>query len=136
MLKLSKIADYSVMIVCFLKKHETKKFSAAQIAKEVKINLPTVSKILKILCKGKILQSSLGVNGGYFINDNQTNISVYEIISLVDGNLNLTECSNNKNISCFLQNNCLAKNGWQEINQKIIEILQEYSINKFLKSNN
>ena len=66
MIRIGKMTDYGIVLLSYFASHpESKAFTARDLAGEAKLPLPTVSKILKTLCRGELLLSHRGVNGGY-----------------------------------------------------------------------
>jgi DNA-binding IscR family transcriptional regulator len=64
MLRVNKLTDYAVVVLCDLVRGQALR-SAADLSASSGVPLPTVAKILKQLTKTEILQSVRGVNGGY-----------------------------------------------------------------------
>ncbi|MCD6047262.1 MAG: system Fe-S cluster assembly regulator [Gammaproteobacteria bacterium] len=127
MLRISKLADYATMIMAYCAHAPEQSYTAKKIAEATKIQLPTVSKLLKLLAKGHLLLSQRGVQGGYQIAKPPREISMADIIAAVDGPIALTEC--NHGISdCGLIQNCATKHSWQLINIAIQDALSKVSL--------
>lgn len=126
MLKISKLADYATAIMNFLTL-TTVVVSAAEISQALSINVPTVSKVLKLLCEAELLHSSRGINGGYQLNRPAPQIFLIEILSAIDGEPALTECSQEHNL-CQQDKTCKVKRNWQAINQALMHILQNITL--------
>ena len=60
MLRISKLTDYAIVIMEALATQERGHLSASELAERTHISEPTVSKLLKVLTKEKLLQSQLG----------------------------------------------------------------------------
>ena len=65
MLKLGKLADYGTMIVTVLAADPARMYSAQDLAARTHVSAPTVSKLLKQLTKGGLVESLRGAHGGY-----------------------------------------------------------------------
>ena len=61
MFRLSKLADYGIVIMTNLARKPDRQFSAADIATDSLIPQPTVSKILKMLTRADLLTSHRGL---------------------------------------------------------------------------
>jgi len=72
MLKISRLTDYATAVVLFLQK-DNQLQSSELIAQAVGLEIPTVSKVLKLLTKAQILSSIRGANGGYQLAKNNAN---------------------------------------------------------------
>lgn len=127
MLKISKLADYSTVIMSFLASQAETLYSAAMIAKKTQIGLPTVSKILKRLNEARLLISTRGVNGGYQLARDPRLISLAEIIAVMDGKPAIIQCGLGDNI-CGHDQICGIRHNWQLINRKITHMLESLSL--------
>jgi FeS assembly SUF system regulator len=122
MLRVSKLTDYATVIMSYLALTPKTVVSAAQIAQEIHINLPTVSKILKILSEAGLVISFRGAGGGYQLARPITEITVAEVVTAIEGKLAMTECCINENI-CALDSLCSLKDNWKIINKMILTAL-------------
>lgn len=64
---------------------ENKKVGVREIAKEVELPLHFTGKILQDLVRKGILASAKGPNGGFYLSRPATDISLMEVISVIDG---------------------------------------------------
>jgi FeS assembly SUF system regulator len=133
MLKLSKLADYSTVIMAHLAASGSIQ-SAKHISTETSIPYPTVTKLLKILHKAGFLESFNGAMGGYGLGVDSSKISLLDIINAVEGELALTECSQYSN-TCSITANCCISHKWQVVNNSIRNALAGVSLGE-LTSNN
>ena len=84
---LSNTSKYAIraMIYLALNAKENKKIGIKKISKELDIPSPFLGKILQTLAKKKLLISTKGPNGGFAINKKPDEISVMDIIEIIDG---------------------------------------------------
>lgn len=118
MLRMSKLTDYGIVIMSYLAKTPKKMQSAAEIADNVEIAPPTVSKILKILTREGFLISQRGLKGGYSLALSADDISVADLVDALEGPIALTECSYAKGV-CQQERSCSVRQNWLRINQAI-----------------
>ena len=64
MLRISKLTDYAILIMVELTRRD-EMLSAHALAERVGVEVPTASKVLKLLTGGGLLHSYRGANGGY-----------------------------------------------------------------------
>ena len=84
MLRITRQTDYGIVLMTlFSGKSEKDVKSARDMAEETNLPLPTVSKILKSLTRGGLLESKRGVKGGYALSRASGEISVANIINAV-----------------------------------------------------
>ena len=98
--------------------------SASEIATATGLSLPNVSKILKALVRGGILESQRGVQGGYRLTRDPHWITVQEIIEALDGPISLTECADTGPDDCGVGTLCPMSANWRYINDRIRETLE------------
>lgn len=127
MLKLSKLTDYGLVVISYLAGCGEELVSARDIAERVQIGLPTVSKVLKLLVGAGLVQSTRGVNGGYFIARAPSAISVVDVIAALEGPVGITECSTTMGC-CSQEAVCSLRSNWQRVNQLVLNVLAQFSL--------
>jgi FeS assembly SUF system regulator len=132
MLRISKLADYAVVITAMMVKMPFIAYSATAIAEDRGLKLPTVRKVLKLLTNGRILKSVRGVGGGYSILVDVTNLSILTVVEAIDGPISLTECGDvNLGEGSDLKKcvtTCMLKPKWGVVNLVVRETLSNYKI--------
>lgn len=132
MLRLSKLADYAIVIASHSARVPEQTHTAAEIALTVNIALPTVQKILKRLGRAGIFQSERGPHGGYRLARRPEQISVAQIIAALEGPIGLTECSLAEN-HCQQAQGCDIRSNWALINRAIRIALETVSLADMVK---
>lgn len=127
MLRISKLADYGIVIMHCLGKQPGQFQSANDIAQQVHLATPTVSKILKLLAEAALVQSIRGSAGGYAISRPADDIKIAAVIAAVEGEPSLTECAHSKNL-CSQNSVCAVKHNWQLINHFVMHTLNSISL--------
>jgi len=123
MLRMGKLADYATVIMTYMAYEPGLVLNAQKVASAIGLELPTVSKILKMLTQGKLLRSQRGSRGGYALARTPDEISVAEIIDIMEGHpMGLTECSSSPGL-CARESICAVRANWQQISQTIREVL-------------
>jgi len=108
-------------------KDEKGMYNAKEIAETTDIPLPTVTRILKILSNGNLLESQRGPQGGYSLTRSAKDISVAEVIETMEGPISLTECASD-DCGCSYEPSCAVGKPWQKINKAIKEVLQNINL--------
>lgn len=127
MLRLSKLADYSTVIMVYMAQNPEVLCNTKELAIKTHLQRPTVSKLLKLLSNSGLLTSVRGTKGGYRLAKPADKISVTEIIDAVEGHRGLTECSYLKG-ECFLETVCHIKHNWNLINHAVATALSTISL--------
>ena len=108
---------------------EKKVYSAHDLSIQTKLKITTISKILTKLTKANITSSIRGVTGGYKLVMQAEDISVGNIIDIIDGKVALTVCvEEGENHNCDLVSLCPSQSNWQIINNTVREALNSVSI--------
>ncbi len=128
MIRLSRMADYSVVLMTYLASHPERPQSALDLTIASGLPGPTVGKLLNILARVGLLTSFRGVGGGYALTRTPGDISVAEVIHAVDGPIALTECIHDASGECNLEASCPARGSWQVINDVVRRALSSVSL--------
>ena len=129
MIKLSRMADYAILLVCKMSNDENKVYSSQELSIITSLKITTISKILTKLTKANVTDSIRGVSGGYKLTMQAEDISVGNIIDIIDGKVALTVCvEEGENHNCNLVSLCPSQSNWQIINNTVREALNSVSI--------
>lgn len=124
MIRLSKLADYGIVMMTNLVRHADRQHTAPEIAAQSHLPLPMASKILKALARGGVLVSHRGAKGGYGLARPAAAISVADVIVALDGPIALTACIEHAPGDCDIEALCPARANWQRINAAIRDALE------------
>ena len=128
MLRVTKLADYGIVILTHLANNRSIKANARDISGEVRLPLPVVSKILKLLARHGLVESYRGTKGGYGLARSPEAISVAQIIRALEGPIAVTECTDKLRGDCGLQTGCPVCTNWHRINQAIHQALETITL--------
>ena len=128
MLRMTKQADYGIVLMTYLASHPSRRFAAPELAAVAQLPLPTVSKILKLLGREGLLESHRGVKGGYSLARDPERISVAAMISALDGPIAFTECIEDTPGVCSQESICRLRTNWQRINHAVRQSLESISL--------
>lgn len=127
MLRISKLADYSMLILTRMCEAPGTLHPAQHLAELCQLEVPTVSKILKILQRNGIIDSVRGAHGGYRLTRQSDAIKVSEVIQAIEGPFGLTECSVAPGV-CSLEHNCRLRGNWQVIDREVHKVLDQITL--------
>jgi FeS assembly SUF system regulator len=132
MLKISKLVDYSVLVLCELASDPTESWSANRLADRLGLNQPTLAKICRLLSKAGLLRASRGAQGGYVLDEEPHAISLSAVIEAVDGDNELVICEKSDQ-TCPCLSHCHLQSAWLQIDLEIKSILQRKTIADFIR---
>lgn len=134
MIRLSKLADYGIVIMTQLARNavstDRSPQSAHRLADETSIPQPMASKILKLLAQADLATSRRGASGGYELARGAEAITMADIIEALDGPIAITECVDDVGAGCGIELLCPARTNWQRINGAIREALHGISLDE------
>ena len=136
MVRLGKLTDYGlVLMTCIARGQgaEAPLRTARDLARESRLPLSTVSKLLKELSQGGLLVSHRGIKGGYVLAREPREISVLEMIAAIEGPMALTECSTDVTGLCSIERRCPIKSNQQIINQAVREVLDKITLSDLIE---
>ena len=126
MLRISKLTDYAILMMVELTR-DGEMLSAHALAERIHVEVPTASKVLKLLSGAGLLDSFRGANGGYRVKRTAGEISVAEVIAAIEGPIAMTECSVEEGL-CTQEDNCELRGNWQRISLAVAEALNKVSL--------
>lgn len=127
MFRLSKLADYATVLMACLADEAGGLLSAQALAERTRLELPTVSKLLKQLAQVGLVQSTRGAAGGYRLARSANEISIADIIAAIEGPLGMTECSIHHGM-CGRENFCTVSSNLRKISAAVESALREVTL--------
>lgn len=127
MLRISKLSDYAIMVMVELSAQKGEIVSAHELAERTHLELPTVSKVLKLLCRAGLVRSFRGINGGYRMETDAASTSVAQVIEAIEGPIAMTECSVEEGL-CSQEALCSLRSNWQRISSAVARAMQGVSL--------
>ena len=116
-----------LMDICLYSRSEA--VTLKSVSKRQDISERYLEQIFSILKKGGIINSKKGAQGGYFLARKPKDITVGEILNILEGDLKIVSLSEEKNdIECFMQ-----KKIWNNINRQIETYFNSITLEELVK---
>ncbi len=130
-MRLSSMADYAVVTMSAAARHcgsaqlvgadgkKRLRVSAAQLADETGLPVPTVQKVVSLLTAAGLLRSSRGVGGGLKLARPAAAISLADIVEAIEGPIALTACvdsGKHGKHDCGFESACTVRPHWGVVN--------------------
>lgn len=128
MVRISRLTDYGIVLLSHIAAQPDGAHSAAELADELRLPLPTVSKLLGVLSRAGLLDSQRGARGGYALAAPPHEISIVRIVEALEGPVALTLCSSDANSDCEYEAVCSLPGHWRRINGAIRSALEGISL--------
>ena len=130
-------ADYAIRIMyCLAERNQT--ISAKQISDDSGVPSRFALKILRRLTQAGLTESFKGVSGGYQLARAADQISLGEIIEVIDGPIEINHCLSSE-LDCSrvqLKNECTFHRLFSAINQDIRSKLYDLPLSQFVPEKN
>ena len=128
MIRLSRLADYGIVVATHLARNPDRQQTATDIAAATAVPPAMTSKVLKLLTRARLLTSHRGALGGYSLARSPASISVAAIVEALDGPIAITSCTEPTPGDCSILALCPARANWERINRAIRDSLSEVSL--------
>jgi Rrf2 family transcriptional regulator, nitric oxide-sensitive transcriptional repressor len=89
---ISQTAEYALRAIVFLADHPAEAQTAEAIAKDTKVPVGYLAKIMQGLARSGLVTSQRGLYGGFTINRPIKELTIYDVIQAVDPIRRITEC--------------------------------------------
>lgn len=117
-MRLSNLADYAVITMCQAALHcGNGRVSAAELAAETGLPVPTVQKLVSKLTAAGLLRSVRGAHGGLQLGRPAAAINVADIVEAIEGPISLTACVDQH--PCDFEAGCSMRPHWPIINNAL-----------------
>jgi FeS assembly SUF system regulator len=127
MIRLNKMTDYAVVLMTELAL-SGEIMASADLARRTTLPQPAVAKLLKVLAQGGLTVAHRGRAGGYGLGRPAEDISVAQIIEVVEGPLAVTACIDGTHDNCELKRTCPMNGRWEMVNTVIRRALNGVSL--------
>jgi len=118
-MRLSNLADYAVITMSQAATHcGDGRVSAAELASETGLPVPTVQRLVSKLTAAGLLRSVRGAKGGLQLGRPAAAITVADIVEAVEGPIALTACIEDAS-DCDYEAGCRMKPHWPMINDAL-----------------
>lgn len=128
MFRLTRLADYAVILMSHLAERPDRFHNAAGVAEATGLPAPTVAKILGLMARADLLRSHRGHSGGFSLARPPTGITVADIVRVVDGPVALTECIEEGPDNCGIESLCRVRGYWQKMNEAVKRALEDVTL--------
>jgi Rrf2 family iron-sulfur cluster assembly transcriptional regulator len=128
---LSNTSKYAIRATIYLALHARgdEKLGIKKISSDLNIPSPFLAKILQTLVKRKMLASTKGPNGGFSLIGDAKKITLYEIVTVIDGNDIFDKCLISMR-NCHEEDTpCPVHSQYEPIRSEMIRLFKEQTIN-------
>ena len=131
-MKISSQGRYAVRTLIDITTTQKEYVSISEISERQNVSIKYLEKIMRILVKGKLVESLMGSNGGYKLAKRADKISVAEIFALTGDNPNLAPCQISKE-KCPNSKNCSTIGYWATLQKLIYDNLTKITLKDIIE---
>jgi len=126
---LAKSTEYAIRALVYvqLKNWEEKRPGVVEIATEIEAPAAFSAKILQTLTRHKLLDSAKGRGGGFFFNEEQTELTLYQVIHVMEGDACFHRCGFGLK-SCNDENPCPLHDKYKVVRDGFYDIVKKETI--------
>jgi Rrf2 family protein len=127
-LQITNQADYATRAMFYVAKHGQDKLVPSNvIAEEMKISQMFLSHINSLLSLAGLIHTRRGARGGIALAKDPSEITLYDIVSAVDGPVVLRRCHSDPT-ACERREACEIRPFWDETNDMLVDKLKSISL--------
>ncbi len=129
-MKITQETDYALRILIYLgEAGKGVKIDAKTISEAEGVTLRFTLKILRKLAQSKIVVSFRGVNGGYALDDEPSELNMKRVIEAIEGPIYINKCLYDENL-CNLSRSttCKLHYTFSEIQERVLKEFEDTTI--------
>jgi Rrf2 family protein len=103
------------------------------IARRQGISVKYLEQLVIPLRKADYVKSVRGPKGGYMLAKHPKEITVGEIVKVLEGGVNLADCIENPNL-CEKSTDCLTRGLWEEATKAVYDTLHSVTLSEMIET--
>jgi Rrf2 family protein len=133
MLKLSKKVEYGLIAIRHIASVNNQISTVKEISEKYSIPGDVLAKVMQKLTKGKLITSYQGAMGGYTLARKAEEISVMDVISVIEGTqMGITQCFTEEPENCSIYLNCTIKNPLGKIQHNLEHVFTSMKVSEIV----
>ncbi len=124
------------MLVDIAAHQDNGKVKIKDISSRQDISQKYLEQIITTLSKYDLVRGERGPQGGYILTRPASDISVAEVVRLIEGGLSPVPCIKENGVECDNKDNCTTLDMWMRIEEAVTKIMTETSIQDLLDDAN
>ena len=129
----SKACEYGIRALTVIGKFhlEGERIGIKEICRISKTPESFTAKILQNLVKRNIIGSQKGPSGGFYISRDLEEISLFEIVNVIDGEVIFNKCGVGLN-NCDAKNPCPLHNQYEKVRSELIKMCKSSNLSQLV----
>ncbi len=129
-MKISTKSRYGLKAVHYLAKNADEVLPITKISADLGISQDYLEQLLRLLKKAEIIQTTRGVQGGYALSKKPCEITVGEVLRVLEDNLQIVDCVGGSCKPCGID--CPTKDIWEKVHIAINQTLDNITLDQML----
>ena len=126
-MKTSRKTDYALHALIIMARNKKIEYSALELAEIENVSASYLAKVMQTLSRNNIVMSSEGKSGGYRLNRKAEDISVSEVVEVLEEDKNVFDCVDQIH-GCTIKDRCKIHAVFKDAYQEMLDKLRETSI--------
>lgn len=116
------------MLIDIAAYQDSGKVKIKDISSRQGISVKYLEQIVTALSKGGIVKGERGPQGGYTLTRPASDITVAEVVELLDGGVSPVSCIKENGVECDMKDRCSTLDMWIRISKAVMDIMKETTI--------
>lgn len=108
--------------------------SVKEIATLYGVPFEATSKVMQVLASGGVIRSEQGAHGGYQVVRDLNRVSLFEIMEIVVGRVEIAKCLHEVENTCDLKTTCNVISPISSLNRRLIDFYKSLMVGELLES--
>jgi len=132
--KLSTRSRYGTRMMLDMAQHyDAGPIQIGDIARRQDISVKYLEQLVIPLRKADYVKSVRGPKGGYMLAKHPKEITVGEIVTVLEGGVNLSDCIENPDL-CEKSTDCLTRGLWEEATKAVYDTLNSVTLSEMIET--
>ncbi|MBW1770323.1 MAG: Rrf2 family transcriptional regulator [Deltaproteobacteria bacterium] len=133
-MKLSTRSRYGTRMMLDMAQHyDAGPIQIGDIARRQDISVKYLEQLVIPLRKADYVKSVRGPKGGYMLAKHPKEITVGEIVTVLEGGVNLSDCIENPDL-CEKSTDCLTRGLWEEATKAVYDTLNSVTLSEMIET--
>ncbi len=133
MLKLSKKVEYGLIAIRHIASMNNQISTVKEISDRYNIPGDVLAKVMQKMTRGKLILSHQGAMGGYSLARSANDISVMDVIGIVEGTqMGIAQCFAEAPENCSIFANCTIKNPLGKIQHNLVHVFASMKVSEIV----
>ncbi|HPR64906.1 MAG TPA: Rrf2 family transcriptional regulator [Thermoanaerobaculia bacterium] len=127
MLQLSKATDYALLFLTNLARQPDRQWNVREASESLNISRRFLANIVHQLARNEIVKTTKGAGGGVTLRKETRGITLWDIVQIFEGPLNLVSCAERSHVCDHVQD-CDAHIYWSDLKEQMVNSLSRTTL--------